>query len=88
MLVTQDPNQTSGERYRAKLWRQQQRLAAVSLREAGCWKKGWWQPGRLPPTRLLTGRLVCATKLTCLLPNLLHFVLRPQTSERYVLDGT
>jgi hypothetical protein len=43
---------------------------------------------RLPPMRLLTGRLVYATKLTCLLPNLLYFVLRPKTSERYVVDGT
>src|ERR1700716_449804 len=77
-----DPNQTSGERYRAKLWRQRRRLAARGLLEKG------WHPGRLPPLHLLTGRLVYATKLTRLLPNLLYFVLRPKTSERYVLDGT
>src|ERR1035437_3006587 len=36
---------------------------------------------------LFAGRLVCATELTCLLPNLLNFVLRPQTGELYIVEG-
>lgn len=37
---------------------------------------------------LLAGRLVYAAKLTCLLPNVHHFVLRQQTSELYIVEGT
>jgi hypothetical protein len=35
----------------------------------------------------MLGRLVCAAKLTCLLPHLLNFVLRPQARERYIVEG-
>jgi hypothetical protein len=69
------------------------RLGSISLvtedvlRKTGLQGKGWWQPGWLPTMRLLTGRLVCATKLTCLLPNLLNFVLRPQARELYIVEG-
>src|SRR6202165_3531219 len=54
----------------------------------GCWKKVGGSPGRLPPTHSLTGWLVRATKLTCLLTNLHDFVLRPQTLELSIVEGT
>src|SRR5258708_40102790 len=51
-------------------------------------KCGWRQPIGLPPMHLFAGRLVCATKLTCLFPNLHDFVLRPQTLELSIVEGT
>src|ERR1700682_518043 len=63
-------------------------LLDEALREAGLLGKGWWQPGRLPTTHSLTGRLVRATKLTCLLTNFHDFVLRPETLELSIVEGT
>jgi hypothetical protein len=64
------------------------RFRREALREAGLPRIGEWQPCRLPPVSLLAGRLVCATKLACLFPNLHNFVLRKQTSEFWIADGT
>jgi len=40
------------------------RFLDEALREAGLLGKSWSQPGRLPPTQSLAGRLARASKVT------------------------
>ena len=72
-----DATQTSGEHYRAKPWRQQQRLTECRW-GGGLLEKvsGSLSAATTPMLLLLAGRLVRAAKLACLFANLQDFFLR------------